>query len=104
MECALATDIGLLREENQDIVRAEKFADNILWLYSSYILLLISHCHLVIHIFVEYFSQFCGIDILFPVTPAIFEANNQMRLEVYERNQAIFLAYCRYNIGIQTPQ
>ena len=30
MECALATDIGLLREENQDIVRAEKFADNIL--------------------------------------------------------------------------
>ena len=30
MECALATDIGLLREENQDIVRAEIFADNIL--------------------------------------------------------------------------
>lgn len=30
MECAIATDIGLLREENQDIVRAEKYADNVL--------------------------------------------------------------------------
>lgn len=30
MECALATDIGLLRDENQDVVRAERFADNIL--------------------------------------------------------------------------
>jgi protein phosphatase len=30
VQCVLATDIGLLREENQDIVRAERFADNVL--------------------------------------------------------------------------
>lgn len=30
MKCAIATDIGLLREENQDVVRAEMFADNVL--------------------------------------------------------------------------
>lgn len=30
MRCAIATDIGLLREENQDIVRAEKFGEDIL--------------------------------------------------------------------------
>jgi protein phosphatase len=30
LHCAIATDIGLLREENQDIVRAEEFGPNVL--------------------------------------------------------------------------